>query len=156
MTKRYLLGLFSVLVTVTGGIYYFLYKQQTLQTNTPSSSTYSQVSNFPFYPIHEIKINKFSTGTYNTEGYVVKIYACPPCPKGAVCEVCMKDNIVISENNNLLETYTLSDKEMILFANNTNQFELGNKYTFSIRILEDKSTGEPINDVVIVGYTSLP
>jgi len=100
-----------------------------------------QSSNYTFYPIHEIKQNKFTSGTYNTEGYVVEIYTCLPCPKAALCEPCTRDNIVISENNKLLETYTLSESEMILFANNPKQFDLGRKYRFSIKILDYKSTG---------------
>jgi len=67
----------------------------------------------------------------------------------------MRNNIVISENNKLLETYTLSESEMILFANNPKQFDLGKKYRFSIKILDYKSTEEPINDVEIIGYNSL-
>jgi len=143
MNKKFISILVVVLIIITGGVYYFWYKQQ------------PQLSNYTFYPIHEIKQNKFTSGTYNIEGYVVKIYTCPPCPKGAQCKPCMRDNIVISENNQLLETYSLSEKEMILFANNPKQFKLGKKYQFSIKILDHKSTGEPINDVEIVGYNPL-
>ncbi|MFH1749703.1 MAG: META domain-containing protein, partial [bacterium] len=153
MNKKFILILVVILIIIAGGVFYFLYKQQPPQVNIQNNTTYSQTSNFAFYPIHEIKLNKFNSGTYNTEGYVVKIYTCPPCPKRAQCKPCMRDNIVISENNKLLETYTLSDKEMVLFVNNPKQFELGEKYTFSIKILDYKTTGEPINDVEIIGYS---
>lgn len=153
MSKKYIGVIVLILVIVAGGVYYFLNKQQP-GGNIGVNTTYPQISNYTFYPIHEIKQNKFSSGTYNTEGYVVKIYTCPPCPRGAQCKPCMRDNVVISENNQILETYTLSDKEMVLFANNPKQFELGKKYKFSIKILDHKSTGEPINDVEVVGYSS--
>ena len=155
MNKKIISILVVVLIIIAGGVFYFQYHQQLQQVNIQNNTSYPQSSNFAFYPIPEIKLNKFNSGTYNAEVYVVKIYMCPPCPKGAQCKPCMRDNIVISENNQLLETYSLSGKEMILFANNSNQFELGKKYQFSIKILDYKSTGEPINDVEIVGYNLL-
>ena len=155
MNKKIILVLAVILFLIAGGVYYFWYKQQPQQKNIQNNTTYPQISNFAFYPIHEIKLNKFNSGTYNTEGYVVKIYTCPPCPKGAQCKPCMRDNIVISENNKLLEVYSLSDEEMVLFADNPKQFELGEKYKFSIKILDYKSTGEPLNDVEIIEYNSL-
>lgn len=152
MNKKIIWILVLTLVVIAGGVIYFLHGQQP-EVNTGTNTTYPQLSNYAFYPIHEIKQNKFNSGAYNTEGYVVKTYTCPPCPKGAQCKPCMRDNIVISENNQILETYTLSNNEMILFANNPKQFELGKKYQFSIKILDYKSTGESINDVEIIGYT---
>ena len=38
------------------------------------------------------------------------------------------------------------------FAENPKQFELGKKYKFRIRMLDYKSTGEPINNIELVGY----
>ncbi len=151
MNKKIILALTVLLFITTVGISYFLYKQFR-QENIQNNTTYPQASKFTFYPIHEIKLNRFNSGTYNTEGYVVKIFTCPLCPKGVICKPCMRDNIVISENNKLLENYFLSDKEIILFANSPKQFKMGEKYTFSIKILDYKSTGEPINDVEIIGY----
>src|SRR3989338_541332 len=155
MNKKFIWRFVVILIIIAVGVLYFLYKQQPSQVNIQNNTTYPQISNFTFYPIHEIKLNKFNSGTYNTEGYVVKIYTCPPCTKGAQCKLCMRDNIVISENNKLLETYSLSDKEIILFADKPNQFDLGKKYKFSIKILDYKSTGESINDIEVVGYNSL-
>ncbi len=154
MDYKYIWLFVIILVILAGGVYYFLNNQQS-GVDTAVNRTYPQLSNFAFYPIHEIKQNKFSSGTYNTEGYVAEIYTCPPCPKGKLCVPCMRDNIVISENNQILETYILSDKEMILFADNTKQFELGKKYRFSIKILDYKSTNESINDLEIIGYSLL-
>jgi len=154
VSKQFIWILAVILIIIASVTFYFLYKQQP-QGNTENNTTYPPTSNFAFYKIHEIKSNRFNSGTYNTEGYVVKIYTCPPCPKGAQCKPCMRDNVVISENNKLLETYSLSDKEMILFVNSPKQFEPGGKYTFSIKILDYKSTGEPINDVEIIGYNLL-
>lgn len=141
-----------ILIIIASGVFYFLFNRQPQQVNIQNNSTFPQTSNFAFYPISEIKLNKFNSGTYDTEGYVVKIYTCPPCPKGAQCKPCMRDNIVISENNKLLETYSLSDKEMILFADKQKLFNLGKKYKFSIKILDYNSTGEPMNDIEVIGF----
>ena len=54
--------------------------------------------NYPFYTISEIN-NINSTGIYNTQGYIVFISYCLPCPKGALCEKCDEPHIVISEKN---------------------------------------------------------
>jgi hypothetical protein len=155
MNKK-LVWIFVAVLIVVGGVFCSLYKWQSPQTDVKNTSTYPQISNFTFYPIHEIKLNKLNSGTYNTEGYVAKIYACPICPKGARCKTCMRDNIVISEDNKQLDSYLLSDKEMILFVDTPKQFELGKKYVFSIKILDYNTTTEPINNIEVVGYSNTP
>lgn len=108
-----------------------------------------------FYPIHEINQNKLGPGAYITEGFVVKIFTCPPCPKGAQCGPCMPPNIVISEENKLLQAYHLTDKDLIIFVKDTEyrkHFKLGKKYRFVIKILSYKHTSRSINDVELVEY----
>ena len=102
--------------------------------------------------IHQLKQINQTSGNFNVEGYVVKIFTCPPCPKGAFCKPCMRPNIVISEHNQLLETYSLTETELILLANNPQQFALSKKYKFSIKISDSRSTNEAINDIDLVGY----
>ena len=123
------------------------------QTQT-DVKTYPSISNFDFYSIHEIKQNNISEGSYNTEGYVVKIYTCPPCPKDALCKMCMEPNIVISEDNKMLDTYSLTEKELLIFTSHSNpkQFKLGKIYQFSINITPLKSTGKSLNDIRLLGY----
>ncbi|MDD3083698.1 MAG: hypothetical protein PHP82_01615 [Candidatus ainarchaeum sp.] len=105
--------------------------------------------------ISELKESFNIDKNYNIEGYVVKIYSCPPCPEGASCKPCMQDNIIISEKNFLLENYALSSTEIILFVENPKQFELGKKYVFSIKITNHNSTNELINDIDLVGYNKI-
>lgn len=122
---------------------------------TPSPyKTYPSILIFNFYSIHEIKQQRLGPGSYNTEGYVVKIFTCPPCPTGALCKPCMGESIVISEESKILTDYSsLSDKELIIFVKNPGQFQLGKKYQFSIKIVKDKRmTFEPTNDVRLIGY----
>lgn len=118
-------------------------------------STYPAASDFDVYAIHELKEQNFTSGTFNTEGYVVKIYTCPPCPAGSVCSLCMGDNIVISETNVLLEEYDISETELIVFAEDPEQFVLGAKYLFSVEVLDRHITLDTINDVRLLGYETL-
>lgn len=155
MKQKYTLISISVLIIIVIGFFYFRPNQQPYQNEIVPIIPAPSISNSAFYSIHEIKLNTFNSGTYNTEGYVIKQFTCGRCPPGAQCKVCMGNNIVISENNILLDTYTLTDTELILFTNIPSQFELGKKYKFSINILDKKSTGEPINDIELVSY-SLP
>ncbi|MFH0791739.1 MAG: hypothetical protein V1905_00800 [bacterium] len=73
MNKKFIWIFAVILIIIASGVFYFLYKQQSSPVNIQNNTTYPQASNFAFYPIHEIKLNKFNSGTYNTEGYVVKI-----------------------------------------------------------------------------------
>ena len=150
MTKSHLLVIIIGIFLVFSGIsYYNLTSRNAVTTNRD----YPTIQNFNFYSINEIKQKGLAIGTYNTEGYVVKIYECPRCPQWALCKACMGNNIVISQNNKILDEYTLlTNNEIILFTNNPRQFELGKKYSFSINILDYKSTDEPINDIEIIGY----
>ena len=108
---------------------------------------HSSNANIVFYPIHKIKQNTLVLGVYKTKGFVVKAYTSPPCPPGVNCKPSMKNNIVISENNKLLDLYSLTMNELIIFVETPGHFQLGKKYMFSIRLLTTKSTSEPIHDV---------
>jgi len=111
--------------------------------------------NYTLISISNLKQSKVTSRNYNIYGYVVKIFTCPPCPKGMICKPCMGDNIVISEENELMDTYSLSKTDLIVFCNNPKQFKLGQKYKFSITITDRKSTNEPINDIRLIGYNSI-
>ncbi|KKR11828.1 MAG: hypothetical protein UT39_C0002G0009 [Candidatus Woesebacteria bacterium GW2011_GWA1_39_21] len=149
MKKKPFLIIIVVIVLVLSGI--FIY-QRTSRNTVVTNKDYPTTQNFNFYSINDIKQKSLASGTYNTEGYVVKQYECPFCPQETQCKPCMRDNIVISENNKLLDTYILTNNEIVVFANNPKQFELGKKYSFSVKILDHKSTDEPINDIELVGY----
>jgi len=156
MKPKYYISILALVIIVVAGIYFYATSNINTDrtTNTDNARTYPTSSNSDiiFYPISKIKQENLTSGIFNTEGFVVKIYTCPTCPEGAMCKVCMGDNIVISMDNKLLESYSLTEKELIVFAENPKQFELGKKYKFTIRIFDYKSTGEPINNIELVGY----
>jgi len=142
MIIRYYLSIIVLILTLLG-VYSYLSYQPQLNSTADAN----------FYSISELKQNNFSTGEFTTEGYVVKIYTCPICPEGYQCKPCMRNNLVISENNQLLANYALTSKELIIFTDNVQPFELGQKYKFTVKILDSKSTTEPINDIEVVSHS---
>jgi hypothetical protein len=119
--------------------------------------TYPATSDNQFFQIHELKQNNLTTGLYNTEGYVVFIYACPVCSPTTTCKLCMRDNFVISESNKITKGYSLNDDQLIIFTPNKDQHQmaLGKKYKLTINITDYKSTGDKINDINLIGYDLL-
>ena len=106
--------------------------------------------------ISEIKKDAIPLHIYATEGYVVKIFRCPPCPKKSQCKECMKNNIIVSEKNIVIENYNdVKGTEIIIFTDNIERFKLSKKYKFVVQVLGYKSTGEPINDIDLLSYSNL-
>lgn len=97
---------------------------------------YPYKEDLPFYSISEINHGILPQGHYNTEGYVLLISTCPPCPAGAHCETCLIDHLLISETDRLSNVAgsRIRDRDLILFARDLTHFKKGEKYRFSIRI----------------------
>jgi hypothetical protein len=130
---------------------------QSAKTREDSSDKYNE--NFPFYSISEINQAKLSQGQYNTEGYVILISACPPCPEGAHCETCLIDHLVISETDRFsnLPGSRIRKTDLVLFAADLTQFKIGEKYRFSIKIsraysFDAKYMTSYSNRFQIIGY----
>lgn len=119
------------------------------QTSYPPATNYKQLT------INDLKQQHPTTGNYNVEGYIAKIYSCPPCLPNTDCKPCMNDNIVISTQPRQLNSYNLTEQDLIIFAHKVDQFTLGKKYRCSIKISENKSTSEALNDIDLVGYTAI-
>jgi len=65
----------------------------------------------------------------------------------------MRDNIVISENNMMVESYDqVGDSELIIFTEQIKAFRLGQQYWFRIHVGPTKTTGESINDIELVEW----
>ena len=105
-----------------------------------------------FYSISQIKRGNLLPGDYQSEGYVVKIYTCPACPPPKQCKPCMGNNLVISETNQLIDNYNLTNQQLIIFTDNVEIFKLGKKYRFTLQLTDQKTTLEPINDLNLIDY----
>ncbi len=100
--------------------------------------------------ISELNKQKPEKGTFEIKGFVAKIYTCPPCPPDAQCKPCMKNNIVVSEENKNSDSYDLTDKEIIIFTNKTESFAAGKQYQFTINITDTKTTSANLNDIELI------
>ena len=133
--KLYFIAVIILLLIFIVGGFYAMSKRK----------TYPSSGDFNFYEIHEINQNSFTSGTYNTEGYVVKIYTCPSYA------FCIGPVILISENKS--EDRVSSKNELsILVYDNPRQFNVGKKYTFSIEMLNRGSVEKPSYYAHLVGY----
>ncbi len=105
-----------------------------------------------FISISEINRKNPDSGVFETRGFIAKIYTCPPCPPDAQCKPCMKDNIVISEENKNLETYDLTEKELVVSTSEAKTFSKGKEYKFTIKLTDGKTTAADLNDIKLIGY----
>lgn len=148
MSKK-IIGIITALLVIFFGISAFLLYIRH-QGVGETKKTYPQASVSKRYKISELKGNGLKAGdVFNVNGYIAKVYNCPPCKNGASCKPCMGDNIVISEENKLLQTYTLSDKELIIFVDKPNQFKFATNYSFTLKKTDDTSDGK----YELVGYS---
>lgn len=67
----------------------------------------------------------------------------------------MQNNVVISEENKNLDTYDLTEKEIIIFLKDAKKLSKGKNYNFRIEITDRKSTGEPLNDIEMISYKEI-
>jgi hypothetical protein len=104
--------------------------------NLPEDPGNTYKEGLPFYSISAINQANLPQGQYNTEGYVIMISVCPPCPAGAVCETCLIDHLVISETGQppALTGSRIRNTDLVLFADDVTRFKTGEKYRFSLRI----------------------
>ena len=127
--------------------------------NTQEDLRCNYRKDLPFYSISEINQANLPQGQYNTEGYVLLISTCPPCPEGAHCETCLIDHLLISQTDQFsnLTGSRIRKNDLILFADDLTQFKLGRRYSFSIKIpgsysFDAKYMTSYSNRFQIVGY----
>ena len=88
--------------------------------------------------------------THTLMGYVVMRYTCPPCPPGALCKPCMGNNFVLSDDPEPHETYDIDQSDVIVFADDPMQFEVGQKVTIQVKVLRRQMSNRGIHDLELV------
>ena len=147
MNKPIQIIIWAIIILVVGIVSYLLVVDNGTNenTNTQTGNTYPLAGNYPNYSLEDLiadsQNDSLKAGQYNTEGYVIDVFSCPPCPAGAVCMPCTPDAIIVSETS--IET----EKQLRIEAENLGQFKIGQKYTFSITI------DEITKDISLSGYT---
>src|SRR5262245_18527254 len=91
----------------------------------------------PVLSITQINRERPSEDVIATDGYVVLIPQCPPCPKGAVCKPSSLPYIVISERNSpLAYVGQMTSSEVVVQTILKTGFRLGPHYRFIIRQIQ--------------------
>jgi hypothetical protein len=94
--------------------------------------------------------NPRPASTHRLRGFVVKRYACPPCPPNALCKPCMGNNIVLSDDDEPHELYDLDERDVIVFTDTPMSFALGAQLTIEVRVLDRQSSNKGIADLELV------
>lgn len=105
----------------------------------------------------EVKENNSNEkNTFALEAYVVKINSCIPCGDKTECTPCIPDHIIISEDSSILNENPskLSEKELFVYAEVPEQFQIGGKYTFVI-IQSDKDRYKYDSVYDLMSYTKM-
>jgi hypothetical protein len=114
------------------------------------AKVYPSTQLYQFYPIYVLNEAQIPAGQYNTEGFVVEISSCVPCPPPpAECKPCPKEDSILVGENRAKKIGT----ELTVFSKNAGQFELGKKYRFSLK-MGDRQSGKP-GRTDLVGYNLL-
>jgi len=103
-----------------------------------------------FNTVSDFIENKFTYGTYHTEGFVVETYACPSCPEGAMCKPCSKDYIVIAEEKRPIPDLSLLEREIIIFVDDSKRFQIDRRYRFLVQVRDVKSTVQDMNNLKLI------
>ncbi len=114
------------------------------------------VPDSPFYPIAQVQQKTSGGGMFETEGYVVFVSVCPPCPAEAVCALCPMPFIVISGKNKKIKyADEMSANDLMLSTGRGGDFILGKKYRFKIKADVFKQPGEHQNRMELLDFSSV-
>ena len=115
----------------------------------------TKIGSGKFLKISELNKQKPEKGIFETKGFVAKVYTCPPCPPNSQCKPCMRNNIVVSEDNKSLDGYDLTDKKILVFTDQAESFVAGKQYQFTIKITNTKTTATNLNDVELIDSSDI-
>lgn len=85
---------------------------------------------------------------FRIEVYVRDINKCPPCPPGAMCKPCIRDNVTIVDSSDQSDISKL--KRLRVFTDKTDKFKLKKKYLLTVKVKGSIAAGQPIDSVDLV------
>ena len=110
----------------------------------------------PFYSISQVNAKTMPAGTFETEGYVINIYQCPPCPPGAVCQTCPPLFIIISEKNRQIEYPSeVTARGLLVLTDQGSELKTGKKYRFKIQVKSYQLGNSRHKDLALLEFTAL-
>ena len=96
-----------------------------------------------FYSLPQLKKIQIQKDVmYQTEGYVIMQYHCPPCPENAVCQPCPTPFIVISLKSKLIEYPDQMGPDDLNVFIRQDDLKLGKKYHFTLQFSNMISFGQ--------------
>lgn len=105
----------------------------------------------PFYTIAQINNQTLTQGTIRTEGYVAKLYQCPPCPMNAVCKLCGPPYAVIAQSAKTIGSLDeMAGTDLLVNTSFKDGLRLGQKYRLVLAVQPPGSTGK--NNFVVVDF----
>ena len=110
-----------------------------------SLTVLAQHKSYPKIRFNEIDETKLDT--FRIKAYVLDIYVCPPCPKGAQCKPCMENHLTVTDKKPKDLFDHASYRRLRILSQNPGNFKPQQTYWFTVG-LRDKAT--PIVEVELV------
>src|ERR1700686_941388 len=102
----------------------------------------------PRLTFSDLKRNDSIEGAFKIVGFVIQTYKCPPCPPGAMCKPCIGDHIVVTDN--IDEQDAALVRRLRIFTDKPEQFELKQKYLFTVKVKGKVQRGRAIEEVDLI------
>lgn len=104
----------------------------------------------PLLTFADLQEGDHDEAPFRIEGFVIQVYNCPPCPRGAMCKPCIDDHIVVTDN--LDEKDPALIKRLRIFTAKPDQFELKKKYVFTVKVRGKVQKGRSIDQVDLLRF----
>jgi hypothetical protein len=111
---------------------------------------FSQFSRAEVLSVADFRRLAPAKGKFEVSGYIAKQYKCSPCPQEAICKPCMGNNVLLSEADELLQTYPSTGNYLVIFTDEPEKLSLGKPYLLKVEVLQTNTTGYQLQDLRLV------
>jgi hypothetical protein len=116
-----------------------------------TGTTVAQKSGKSYPRVRFENLEKSTADTVRIKAYVLDIYVCPPCPKGAQCKPCIENNLTIVEEKPV-NPFKVT-KRLRVFTQRPDSLKVGKQYLFTIAF-RDKAKS-PADNATLVFFKGL-
>ena len=95
------------------------------------------------------------TGEFQIEGYIAKRFRCPACPNAAQCKPCIGNSVLVSQDDEVLQSYPSEGNYLVVFTDVPERLEVSKFYRFNVKVLEARSTGHGVQDLKLISALEL-
>lgn len=86
-------------------------------------------------------------GAYVVDAWVVLTAACPPCPPKAVCETCIEEHVILSDDPDSPVAEILSEGQVVALLADPGQLRIGALYRVELFVRQAASTRELVAEL---------